>query len=289
MNTKTLPIGVIGGSGLYSLEGLSITQEHKLQTPFGDPSDSIIEGRLHNRQLFFLPRHGKEHRLLPSEVPYAANIFALKKLGVRTLISISAVGSLREEIKPGDLVVPSNYYDRTKSLRRVTFCGAGAVGHVSLAYPVSAELTELVKSLRGGKTDYSSYFDKTYVCMEGPHFSTRAESLSYRSQGFDIIGMTNFPEYALAREAGISYLPLCFVTDYDCWNPDLQHVRIEDALQVMHANTAKGRALLSELVQNVQDDKLQGCAHEGLKTGLLTDAKKLSPQLQQIFAVLQAD
>ncbi len=277
----------MGGSGVYSLKGLSVHKEHSLTTPFGNTSGTIVEGEYCGHTMFFIPRHGRKHTLLPSEVPYAANVFALKSLGVKTLISVSAVGSLRSEIKPGDLVVPSTYYDRTKGLRRSTFCGDGAVGHVSLAHPVDAGLQQLVRQ-QVGSVKYDAHFEKCYVCIEGPHFSTQYESQAYRQAGCDVIGMTNFPEYALAREAGISYLPLCFVTDYDSWDTSLQHVTVAAVLDTMRENSAKAHDLLKGILDSLSAEHLVGCANQGLKTSLLTPLDHMDPERRKVFAILQA-
>jgi 5'-methylthioadenosine phosphorylase len=278
-------IGIIGGSGLYQLEGMEIKEEYTLKTPFGSPSDVIVEGEFHGKSLFFIPRHGKNHTLLPSEIPFAANVFALKSLGVKTLISIGAVGSLREEIAPGDMVVPSTFFDKTKNTRLHTFCGKGAVGHVSLAHPVCSRLQEAVKA---SCQDYTAHFDKSYVCIEGPQFSTRAESHVYRQLGFDIIGMTAFPEYALVREAGMSYLPLSFVTDYDCWNEKLQHVTMQAAVATLKENTHKAHTALANILQQLDEKQLKGCPEEGLKNGLLTPKECLTQEQLKTFSVLQA-
>ncbi|HYH44146.1 MAG TPA: S-methyl-5'-thioadenosine phosphorylase, partial [Thermoanaerobaculia bacterium] len=211
-----IKIGVIGGSGLYQMEGLTVREERRIETPFGDPSDVYVIGELDGRPIAFLPRHGRGHRLLPTELNYRANIFGFKVLGVEQLISVSAVGSMKIEYKPTDIVVPDQFYDRTRH-RPDTFFGNGLVAHVSLAKPICPRLIDLfVDAARAaGATVHKG---GTYVCMEGPQFSTRAESEIYRSHGVDVIGMTNFQEARLAREAEICYASLAMVTDYDCWH-----------------------------------------------------------------------
>ncbi len=227
-------IGIIGGSGLYSMPGLSDIREEAVETPFGWPSDSFILGQLEGRKVAFLARHGRGHRLLPSELNFRANIYAMKKLGVERIVSVSAVGSLKEEHKPTDFVIPDQFIDRT-FLRTSTFFGNGIVGHVAFGDPVCAtvagaaaaacESTQVVGKLGG-----------TYVCMEGPQFSTKAESNLYRSWGADVVGMTNLQEAKLAREAEICYATVAMVTDYDCWHPDHDSVTVDQIVAVLHQN-----------------------------------------------------
>ena len=229
-------IGVIGGSGLYQMEGLKKIREVEIKTPFGRPSEKFVRGILEGTEFVFVSRHGKGHRWLPTEVNFRANIFAMKKLGVDRIISVSAVGSLREEIAPGDIVIPDQFIDRT-TLRPSTFFGKGIVAHVSLADPFCRDLAEKLVTAatsEGGKVHTRG----TYLCMEGPQFSTRAESQLYRSWGADVIGMTNLQEAKLAREAEICFGTLALATDYDCWNQAAGDVEIENVLAVLRQNVA---------------------------------------------------
>lgn len=261
---------IIGGSGFERFEGFEVVQELGRATPFGLASSGLKKVRIGDQECLFLSRHGDHHELMPSEVNYRANIFALKREGAKAILSFSAVGSLRAEFKPGDMVVPAQYLDRTKSIRAHTFCGDGLVGHTSLAKPVCQKLLQRTQELSAGKS-WDSHFGQTYVCIEGPNFSTVAESNYYRFIGADIIGMTHFPEYALAREAGLSYLPCCFVTDYDCWDESRPHVTLEEVIQVMRANNAKAFELTQDILKS-PTPLWQGCdcEEQGLKTGLMT-------------------
>lgn len=235
--------GIIGGSGLYDMPGFEAAEKVALKTPFGDPSEAFLLGTLGGRKVAFLARHGHGHRILPSELNFRANIYAFKLLGAKAIFSASAVGSLREQYKPGHLMVPDQIVDRTRH-RPDTFFGSGIVAHVSLAHPFCPCLRErLVEAVRSvGVTVHDG---GTYLCMEGPQFSTQAESYLYRAWGMDVIGMTNLQEAKLAREAEICYATLALVTDYDCWHPDHDHVRIEDVLKIMHENTHHAQAALS--------------------------------------------
>lgn len=277
---------IIGGSGFENFDGFSTVRELARETPFGDASSGLREVVINGQKALFIPRHGGRHELLPSEVNYRANVFALKKYGARSVVSFSAVGSLRTELEPEDLVIPLQYVDRTKGIRRHTFCGDGVVGHVSLAHPVCESLVrgaeelaraESIKVHRGG----------TYVCIEGPHFSTLAESLSYRDLSADIIGMTGFPEYALAREAGLNYLPCCFVTDYDCWDVSRPHVTLDEVIRIMKRNNAKAFALLGRILSCERDLTADcRCAEQGLRVGLMTAREALSPAQREWLQVL---
>ncbi len=271
-------IGVIGGSGLYEIEGLSDVQEVSLETPFGDPSDSFITGNLGDAKMVFLPRHGRGHRILPSEVNYRANIYGMKTLGVEQIISVSAVGSMREEIVPGHIVVPDQFFDRTQGKRASTFFGQGIVGHVQFADPVCADLsTLLVDAAR--EVGATVHQGGTYVCIEGPNFSTRAESNIYRSWGVDIIGMTNLPESRLAREAEICYGTVALATDYDCWHEGHDDVSVEAVIAIIKQNvtTARGiiKAAAKEIV-NLRQQRTCPCC-EALKFAIMTD-KSLIPE-----------
>ncbi|MEM7052434.1 MAG: S-methyl-5'-thioadenosine phosphorylase [Acidobacteriota bacterium] len=239
-------IGVIGGSGLYAMDGLEDLTERRLATPFGDPSDCYMLGHLDGVPVAFLPRHGRGHRLLPTEVNYRANIFGFKLLGVDWLISVSAVGSLREAYAPGHVVVPDQFFDRTRH-RADTFFGEGLVAHVSLADPVSAAL-QGVLAAAAEEAGATVHRGGTYVCMEGPQFSTRAESHTYRQWGMDIIGMTNLQEARLAREAELSYATLAMVTDYDCWHESEEAVEVEAVLAVLRQNAVLGQETVRRAV-----------------------------------------
>lgn len=262
--------GIIGGSGFEKFDGFETVEVLSRATPFGDASSGLKRVRVAGKECLFLSRHGEHHELMPSEVNYRANVYALKKNGAKAILSFSAVGSLRSELAPGDMVIPTQYIDRTKGVRKSTFCGEGLVGHVSLAHPVcdtmAAEAVNLVSN-----EDWTTHFGSTYVCIEGPQFSTLAESLHYRDIKADIIGMTNFPEYALAREAGLSYLPCCFVTDYDCWDTSRPHVTLEEVLTVMRNNNRKAFAVAVKVLnQGIALLKNCDCASQGLKMGIMT-------------------
>jgi 5'-methylthioadenosine phosphorylase len=267
-------IGIIGGSGIYDIEGLKIIGEKKIRTPFGNPSDKLIIAQSENgTELVFLPRHGKGHRLLPSEVNSRANIWALKSLDVDRIVSISAVGSLKKEIVPKDIVIPSQIIDRTKG-RPSTFFGNGLVAHVPFADPVCADLTKfLVAEIR--KLGYNLHENETYVCMEGPAFSTRAESNLYRSWGAGVIGMTALPEAKLAREAGICYGIIAFATDYDCWYMEAESVSAEMVMQNFHANIEKAKNIIRTIISKLPEST--GCACEKAIEGAIMTAKDRIP------------
>ena len=261
---------IIGGSGFEKFDDFETVESLNRETPFGNTSSGIRKIKLHGVECLFLSRHGEHHDDLPSEINYRANIFALKKYGAKAILSFSAVGSLAKKFKPGDLVVPAQYIDRTKGVRAHTFCGDGIVGHVSLAKPVCESMTSKLEEVVSDSS-WESHFGATYVCIEGPYFSTKAESNIYREMGAQIIGMTNFPEYALAREAGLPYLPCCFVTDYDCWDDSIPHVTLEGVLEVMRANNAKAfeiaKAVLAKGGEVYKDCT---CNKDGLHIGLMT-------------------
>jgi len=240
-------VGIIGGSGLYGMEGIEIEEERSLLTPFGEPSSNFLVGRLDGADVVFLPRHGKGHRLSPSEINYRANIFGMKLLGVDAIISVSACGSLKEEIKPMDFVVPDQFIDRTKGGRAVTFFEGGIIAHAPFADPVSPELTEILTAAIG-ELGLTVHCGGTYVNMEGPQFSTKAESNLYRSWGMDIIGMTNMSEARLAREAEISYATLAAVTDYDCWHASHESVTVEMIIENLNNNIANAKKILKAAV-----------------------------------------
>lgn len=264
-------IGVMGGSGLYQMDALTDAEEHTIDTPFGRPSDVIVTGHVNGIKVAFLARHGRGHRLLPTEVPYRANIYALKSLGVRYLISVSAVGSLHEDIRPLDMVLPDQFMDFTRH-RAATFFGDGAVAHVSMAQPVCSALTELLAQAieRQNFTDLNLHKKGTYVCIEGPTFSSLAESRWYRSMGANIIGMTNMPEAKLAREAEISYATLALVTDYDCWHPVEAHVTASMAIANLMRNAEHAQRVLVDAVGLIAQAMPSSIAHEALASGLIT-------------------
>jgi 5'-methylthioadenosine phosphorylase len=253
-------IGVIGGSGLYDMPGLTGKEQRVIDTPFGAPSDAFIVGTVGGERVAFLPRHGRGHRLLPTEVPSRANIYAFKSLGVEHLIAVSAVGSLRPELAPGQLVVPDQLVDRTKGVRPFTFFGKGIVAHVPFGHPFCPNLRHAL--LRAGATLEPAVHDgATLVVMEGPQFSTLAESEFHRASGFDLIGMTALPEAKLAREAEICYATLALVTDYDVWHPDHDAVTVEAVMNVMQRNIANAQAVIADAVPRIAVERTCACGH----------------------------
>jgi 5'-methylthioadenosine phosphorylase len=263
----TVEIGIIGGSGLYDLAELTDREEVSLTTPFGDPSGPYVLGTLHGRRVAFLARHGAGHRLMPSELNFRANIFGMKMLGVGSILSASAVGSLRAEFKPLDIVVPDQLFDRTKG-RVSTFFGRGLVAHVAFAHPFCRVLSGITadSAARVGATVHRG---GTYVCMEGPQFSTVAESNAYRQWGMDVIGMTNLQEAKLAREAEICYVTIALVTDYDCWHPDHDSVTVEMIIRNLTRNADTARRLIADAVTHVPTERACPCAH-ALATAIIT-------------------
>jgi 5'-methylthioadenosine phosphorylase len=269
--------GVIGGSGLYQIEGLKNVREISLKTPFGKPSDGFIKGQLGKAEMVFLPRHGRGHRWLPTEVNFRANIFAMKKLGVERIISVSAVGSLQKKIAPGHLVVPDQFIDRT-TRRPSTFFGHGIVAHVSFADPFCPELSaQLVSGAQAaGATVHRG---GTYLCMEGPQFSTRAESHLYRSWGADVIGMTNLQEAKLAREAEICFSTLALATDYDCWNEAAGDVEIEHVLKILAGNVELAKKTIHNVIEAAAQSRLCRCAG-ALKNAIITERKRIPKKIR---------
>jgi 5'-methylthioadenosine phosphorylase len=272
MTTATDPfpaIGVIGGSGLYEIEGFTDAEEVRVETPFGDPSDAIVRGRLGGRTVCFLPRHGRGHRLLPSELNHRANLWALRSLGVRWIVAVTAVGSLREEYAPRDIVLPDQFFDRTSQRRDHTFFGAGIVAHVGFADPISGGLRRLLleAATELGKTVHDG---GTYVCMDGPAFSTRAESETNRRLGFDLIGMTNLPEAKLAREAEIALATLAMITDYDCWKVEEEAVSAHAVGEHVQANAATAKAVLQAVIPRIPE-RADWPEHRSLDGALFTD------------------
>jgi len=279
---EAIKIGIIGGSGLYKMEALQDIEEITLDTPFGKPSDNFIVGTLDNARVVFLPRHGKNHHLLPTELPFLANIYALKQLGVEYIVSASAVGSLQQHIKPLDLVIPDQFIDRTKN-REATFFGDGIVAHIGFGNPVCNQLgnilDEAIKNL--DFPDIDLHHGGTYVCMEGPAFSTIAESNLYRSWGASIIGMTNLTEAKLAREAEIAYATLALVTDYDCWNPEHDHVTVETVIANLHQNAVNAQKVIRETVKLINRKPFVSEAHSALKTAIFTPLDKAPIETKQ--------
>ena len=270
-----MAIGVIGGSGLYEMEGLENVERIRVETPFGDPSDEYVTGVLNGVRMVFLPRHGRGHRLLPSEVNYRANIFGMKKLGVEQIISVSAVGSLKEDIAPGHMVIPDQFIDRTKGIRRDTFFGDGIVAHVGFADPVCPGLSNTLFEA-AGKIGAVVHKGGTYICMEGPAFSTRSESFMYRELGASIIGMTNLTEAKLSREAEICYGIIALSTDYDCWHDSHEDVTVEAIIQIIHQNVAMAKNIIRQAVVDISLDRTCGCG-SALQYAVITD-RSVIPQ-----------
>lgn len=271
-------IGVIGGSGLYKMDKLADVEKVSLDTPFGKPSDEMILGTLEGKRIAFLPRHGRGHRISPSELNFRANIMAMKMLGVEWIISISAVGSMKEEIKPGDMVVPDQFFDRTKG-RPSTFFSDGVVGHLTFADPVCPVLSKLLAeaSERAGAVVHRG---GTYICIEGPQFSTRAESRIYRQWGVDVIGMTNIPEAKLAREAEIHYATLAMATDYDCWHESEEDVTIEAIIRIIMENVKKAQAIINETVAAIPAETSCSCPNS-LENAVITDRSLIPVEARQ--------
>tara|TARA_Y100001960_G_scaffold113293_1_gene121254 strand:- start:4 stop:855 length:852 start_codon:yes stop_codon:yes gene_type:complete len=281
MSKKVL--GIIGGSGLYQMEGLNVAEKVSIDTPYGSPSGKIILGKLKGENMAFLPRHGLGHFIPPSEINFRANIFAMKKIGVEKIISISAVGSMKEEYPPGDFVVPDQFIDRTH--RRVsTFFTTGMVGHVSLADPVCSS-TSKVLFQAAQKAGASVHKGGTYICIEGPQFSTRAESNVYRQWGVDVIGMTNVTEAKLAREAGLCYSTLALVTDYDCWHIEEEPVTLEAVLEIMHKNVERAQMVINELIPMLKNSDDCVCSNS-CKQAVVTDSSTVPEKLKNDLSIL---
>jgi len=272
-------IGVIGGSGIYEIEGLSNTRWERVASPFGEPSDALLFGDLEGQPLVFLPRHGRGHRLPPAGVNYRANIDALKRSGVTDILSLSAVGSFREELSPGTFVLVDQFIDRTIQ-RDKSFFGPGLVAHVSMAHPVCARLGSALEAA-AKSLDVTVVRGGTYLAMEGPHFSSLAESELYRTWGCDVIGMTNMPEAKLAREAEICYATVAMVTDYDCWHPDHDHVQVADIIRALNTNAAHARALVRAVAPVLHDRSVvcsAGCNH-ALDAAIITAPEARDPAM----------
>ena len=271
-------VGVIGGSGLYEMEGLEEVQTVTLKTPFGNPSDSFIVGRLEGVRIAFLPRHGKGHRIQPSSLNFRANIYGMKKLGVQWIIGVSAVGSMKESIHPGEMVIPNQFIDQTKG-RPNTFFSDGIVGHISFADPVCPNLSQILFKA-GKEAGAKVHQNGTYLCIEGPQFSTRAESKLYRTWGVDIIGMTNLPEAKLAREAEICYSTLAFATDYDCWHEDAGDVSIGDVLRILAQSTKIAKRAIRHAIKHLPEKRDCHCAN-ALKYAMITGKKYISEKTKK--------
>jgi 5'-methylthioadenosine phosphorylase len=282
-NEDTIRIGIIGGSGLYNMPGLDQTREVWVKTPFGDPSDALVMGKLEGKRVAFLSRHARGHRFTPSEINYRANIHAMKQVGVERIISVSAVGSLQEDLKPLDFLIPDQFYDRTR-LRISTFFGGGVVAHVGFDKPVCGQLSELLGNVcdlvkvrvhRGG----------TYICMEGPQFSTLAEAHVHRQLRFEVIGMTNVTEAKLAREAEICYATVAMITDYDCWHPDHASVTLEEIISNLNKNTENAQNVLREAVRSMPEQRSCKCG-SALAHAIITDRSVIPAAARKRLSVI---
>ncbi len=278
---------IIGGTGIYKLEGLEITQSHNIKTPFGDTSAEIKQGEIAGREILFLARHGEAHQLLPSEVNYRANIWALKSLGASQIVSLSAVGSLRQEVAPSDLVLAEQYFDFIKGNREKSFFGNGLVAHVSTAEPSCKSLASELKHLADG-LDLVLHRHKTYACVDGPRLGTKAESLFLQRAGCDLVGMTNVPEAFLAREAQLCYCTIGIVTDFDCWQDDpSQHVSVEQVISRYGESLKKANSLLNAYLNASEHDCHHGCRH-ALTGAVLTPVSALGQKQKDLLEILQA-
>src|SRR2546423_6073097 len=277
-------IGIIGGSGLYQMEGVDNPAEQRVETPFGEPSDAIIGGQMHGRQVYFLPRHGRGHRLLPHELNHRANIYALRSLNVRWIVCVTAVGSLQEQYAPRDVLLPSQFFDRTSQRASHTFFGEGIAAHIGFAEPISAELRNiLAESARA--LGVRCHNGGTYVNMDGPAFSTRAESESNRRQGFDVIGMTNVAEAKLAREAEIALATLAMITDYDCWKVDEEPVSAQTVVGHLLANAETAKKILGEAIPRIPTEPTWP-EHRALDPAMITDRKLWPAETRQKLAAI---
>jgi 5'-methylthioadenosine phosphorylase len=276
-------IGILGGSGLYNLPGIERVREVRVATPFGRPSDAYMLGALEGRAVAFLARHGRGHRISPSELNFRANIYGFKKLGVTQIISVSAVGSLREDYRPMDMVLPTQFFDRTRQ-RVSTFFGDGLVAHISFDTPVCPTIVDVLEKACAG-LGVRCHKGGTYVCMEGPAFSTKAESNLYRSWGMDVIGMTSLQEAKLAREAEICYATLAMVTDYDCWHPEHDAVTVDQILDYLDRNVENSQKILVRAVRSLPKERACKCG-SALAHALITDRKKIPPQTRKKLALL---
>ena len=278
-------IGIIGGTGLYAMRGLAELRAREVQTPFGAPSGPLMLGALAGREVVFLARHGPSHQLLPGEINFRANIWALKSVGVRTVIAVSAVGSLREEIRPGELTLPSQYLDFTKGTRVASFFGRGVVAHVASARPVCASTARLIARVARGR-GLTVHEDRTYACVEGPRLGTRAESLFLRGAGADVVGMTNVPEVFLALEAQLAYCTIALATDYDSWLEDpAQHASVAQILGLFRDNLERVQELVAAVVAEYAEDESRPCRH-ALQGALVTPLERLTPEQRALVDFL---
>ena len=290
MNQDLPAIGIIGGSGLYQMEGVENPSEQRVETPFGDPSDAIIGGQVQGRQVYFLPRHGRGHRILPHELNHRANIYALRLLNVRWIICVTAVGSLQENYAPRDVLLPSQFYDRTSQRAEHTFFGAGIAAHIGFAEPISTDLRNILaeSTIEAGVTVHNG---GTYVNMDGPAFSTRAESELNRRNGFDVVGMTNLPEAKLAREAEIALATMAMITDYDCWKVEEEPVSVQTVIGHLLANAETAKKILALVIPKIPSEP-NWPEHRALDSALVTDrglwpaetVEKLRPILGRFLA-----
>ena len=289
-------LAVIGGTGIYNIDGLTIIKKHDINTPFGKPSAEIVQGVYHNQEIFFLPRHGNNHSLLPSEVNYRANIWALKSLQVTQIIGISAVGSLQQEIEPGDLSIPDQYFDFIKGNREKTFFGNGIVAHVSTAEPTCQTLADAI-SKAATTCNTSIHLNKTYACIDGPRLGSKAESLFLRSAaGCDLVGMTNVPEVFLAREAQICYCTIAIATDYDCWQDDPnEHVTVDQVISRYGKSLSKAKTVLAAYIKSMPDpssnentSKCTNNCNSALKSAMLTPLENMSESNKALYELLSS-
>jgi 5'-methylthioadenosine phosphorylase len=281
VSDREASIGIIGGSGLYEMEGVEGVRELRIETPFGAPSDALVVGRIEGHSVAFLPRHGRGHRILPGELNFRANVYALKTLGVQWILSVSAVGSLKQQYAPTHMVIPDQFVDRTTK-RPDSFFGRGLVAHVAMAHPLCPRLSGVLDAACG-EAGVTHHVGGTYVCIEGPQFSTRAESELYRSWGMDVIGMTNLQEARLAREAEICYVTLALVTDYDCWHPEHDSVTVDQILVTLAQNTAAARRVLRAAVKRLPVARDCGCA-DALKTAIVTAPELVPDEVKRELA-----
>jgi 5'-methylthioadenosine phosphorylase len=279
MDHEKAAIGIIGGSGLYQIEGFSNPQEHQIDTPFGSPSDAIVGGEVAGRRVFFLPRHGRGHRLLPHELNHRANIYALRSLNVRWIVSVGAVGSLQDKYAPRDVVLPSQFFDRASQRAAHTFFGNGIAAHIAFADPICTPLRNLLADA-AHSLGVPTHNGGTYVNMDGPAFSTRAESESNRRHGFDVIGMTNLPEAKLAREAEIALATMAMITDYDCWKVEEEPVSAQTLIGHLHANAETAKKILAALIPRIPREP-DWPEHRALDSALITDRKLWPPATRE--------
>lgn len=281
-------IGIIGGSGLYKIEGIKYLKQVEVKTPFGAPSDKFTTGNLEGKEVVFLPRHGRGHRISPSEINYRANIFGMKKLGVERIISVTACGSLKENIKPLDFIVVDQFIDRTNHARDMTFFDHGIVAHITFAHPVCRELSKLLYEAGcdiGRNSGLNIHQAGTYINMEGPAFSTLAESNLYRSWGIDIIGMTNMAEAKLAREVEICYSSLAAVTDYDCWHPQYETITIDMVIENLRKNIENAKKIISKVIKALSEKRTCDCK-DALKYAIITDRKLIPTKVKKDLDVI---